>query len=204
MPTRTWVAVLFWLVAALVLTIFGVMNAEAQTKKIKSAQISTPADQPGAVATTHQAVLTWGLPTTCTDGSPCTPVAITVYKIVGTCSAPTTQFTKLASLAGNVKSYTDTGLAAATTYCYYVTASLAQPAAWSATVTYTGGQTVTYNNAVYVALNNANANLNQIPATATTFWSPSTIESAPSNTAGGSTGTTGPPAAPTALTITVQ
>ena len=167
-------------------------------------EVTTPADQPGTLATTHQAVLDAALPTTCTDGSPCTPVAITVYKIVGTCSAPTTQFTKLVALGGTIRSYTDTGLAPATTYCYYVTASLAQPPAWSATVTYTGGQSVTYNNAVYVALNNANTNLNQIPATATTFWSPSSVESAPSNTAGGATGTTGPPNAPTSLTITVQ
>lgn len=172
----------------------------AQEKKILKQQVTTP----GGTATTHQAVLTWTNPSTCTDGSACVPVATTVYKLVGTCGAATTQFTKLASLSGTTRTYTDTGLAPATTYCYYVTASIATPAAWDATVTYTGGQTVTYNSAVYVALNNANPNLNQPPSTATTFWAPSSVESAPSNTAGGSTGTTGPPNSPTSLTITVQ
>lgn len=175
--------------------------AVAQTKQVTpKTQITTPE----ATATTHQAVLTWTNPTTCTDGSPCTPVAINVYKIVGTCSAPTSQFTKLTTLGGAIRTYTDTGLAASTTYCYYVTAALAQPAAWSATTTYTGGQTVTYNGAVYVALNNASANLNQIPSTATTFWAPSSVESAASNTAGGSTGISGPPNPPTSLSITAQ
>jgi hypothetical protein len=169
---------------------------------IEKIEVTTPAA--GQTTTDHQVVLTWTLPNTCTDGSPCTPVAITVYKIVGTCSAPTTQFTKIASLAGNVKTYTDPNLAPATTYCYYVTASLATPAAWSATTTYTGGQTVTYNSAVYVALNNANANLNQIPSSSPNFWGVSTVESAASNTAGGSTGTTGPPNPPSGLTATVQ
>ena len=195
---RTAVAFAF----ALLLCLFWTLAGISQTKQ--KMQVTTAADQPGTLATTHQAVLTWTLPGTCTDGSPCTPVAITVYKVVGTCAAPTTQFTKLATLGGTIRTYTDSGLAAATTYCYYVTASLAQPAAWSATTTYTGGQMVTYNNAVYVALNNANANLNQVPATATTFWSPTSVESAPSNTAGGSTGTTGPPNPPSGLTITVQ
>jgi len=185
--------------AILFLAFAAVLNA--QTKR---QQVTTPADQPGVTATTHQAVLTWITSTTCTDGTPCTPVAVTVYKIVATCAAPTTQFTKLASVAGNIRTYTDLGLAASTTYCYYVTASLAQPAAWLATTTYTGGQTVTYNNAVYVALNNASANLNQIPSTATNFWSPTSVESAPSNTAGGSTGAVGPPTPPSSMTITVQ
>lgn len=174
--------------------------ASAQSRQ----QVTTPRDQPGTLATTHQATLTWVLPTTCTDGSPCTAVAITVYKIVATCAAPTSQFTKLTTLSGTTRSYVDAGLAASTTYCYYVTASLAQPAAWVSTTTYTGGQTVTYNNAVYVALNNANPNLNQIPSTATTFWQVSSVESAPSNTAGGSTGAVGPPTPPSSVTITVQ
>jgi hypothetical protein len=191
-------AILFLLFAA------SASYAPQETQTVSKKQVTTPRDQPGATATTHQAVLTWTLPTTCTDGSPCTPVATTVYKLVGTCGASTTQFTKLASLSGTTRTYTDSGLAPITTYCYYVTASLAQPAAWSSTVVYTGGQTVTYSSAVYVALNNANQNLNQPPATATTFWSVSSVESSPSNTAGGSTGATGPPASPTALTITVQ
>jgi hypothetical protein len=178
------------------------MIAHAQTNKKQ--QVTTPADQPGVTATTHQAALTWVLPTTCTDGSPCTPVGINVYKLVGSCGAPTSQFTKLTSLSGTTRTYTDTGLAASTTYCYYVTALLAQPPLWSATVTYTGGQQVTYNAATYIALNNASANLNQIPSTATTFWAVSSIESAASNTVGGSTGVAGPPTAPTSLTITVQ
>lgn len=188
---RTRFAILFLALATLV---------SAQSKQ----QVTTPRDQPGTLATTHQAALTWTLPTTCTDGSPCTPVAITVYKIVATCAAPTTQFTKLIALSGTTRTYTDTGLAASTTYCYYVTASLAQPAAWSATTTYTGGQTVTYNNAVYAALNNANTNLNQPPATATTFWAITSVESAASNTAGGSTGAVGPPTPPASVTIVVQ
>jgi hypothetical protein len=175
------------------------ISAYAQ-KPVSKQQVTTP----GTTATTHQAVLTWVNPNTCTDGTPCTPVAITVYKIVGTCSAPTTQFTKLASLSGTTRTYTDTGLAAATTYCYYVTASLALPPAWDSATTYTGGQTVSYNGVAYVALNNANPNLNQPPATSTTFWAPSAIESAASNTAGGSTTTTGPPNPPATLTITVQ
>ena len=166
--------------------------------------ITTPAAASGQPTTDHQVVLTWVLPNTCTDGSPCTPVAVTVYRIIGTCSAPTSQFTKIASLAGTVKTYTDVNLAAATTYCYYVTASLAAPPAWSATTTYTGGQMVSYNSGIYVALNNANANLNQIPSSSPTFWSVSTVESAASNTAGGSTGTTGPPNPPTGLAATVQ
>lgn len=170
--------------------------------------VTTPTDPTPAAAgqttTDHQVVLTWVLPNQCTDGSPCTPAAITVYKIVGTCSAPTTQFTKIASLAGTVKTYTDANLAAATTYCYYVTASLATPAAWSATTTYTGGQVVSSGGGVYVALNNVSANLNQPPASSPNFWAVSTVESAASNTAGGSTGTTGPPNPPSGLTATVQ
>jgi len=175
-------------------------SAAMAQKVVTKQQVATSA----SLATTHQAVLTWVNPNTCTDGTPCTPVAITVYKVVGTCAAPTTQFTKLASLAGTAKTYTDTGLAPATTYCYYVTASLALPPAWDSTVTYTGGQTVSYNGAAYVALNNANPNLNQPPSTSTTFWALSPVESSPSNTAGGSTSTTGPPNAPQNLTITVQ
>jgi hypothetical protein len=185
--------------------LFLLLASAQETQNVSKKQITTPRDQPGATATTHQAVLTWTLPTTCTDGSPCTPVAITVYKIVGTCSAPTTQFTKLVTLGGTIRAYTDSGLAALTTYCYYVTASLATPAAWSATVTYTGGQMVTYTTgAIYVALNNATANLNQPPPTSPAFWQVTSVESSASNTAGGSTGSTGPPAAPTGLVITVQ
>jgi hypothetical protein len=157
-----------------------------------------------AKATNHQAVLTWVLPTTCQDGTPCTPVAITVYKLVGTCSATTTQFTKLATLSGTTRTYTDANLPAATTFCYYVTASVAAPPAWSATVTYTGGQQVTYNNGTYVALNNANPNLNQIPSSSPAYWAVGSVESPASNTAGGSTGTTGPPVPPSTLTITLQ
>ena len=41
---------------------------------------------------------------------------------------------------------------------------------WSHAVTYTQGQTVTYNNVYYVALPNSATNLNQEPDTATTFW----------------------------------
>ena len=196
---RTRLAILF-LAFATILYAHPQEEQQAAPKK----QITTPRDQPGTTATTHQAVLTWTLPNTCSDGTPCTPVATTVYKIVGTCSAPTTQFTKLVSLSGTTRTYTDAGLAALTTYCYYVTASLALPAAWVSTTTYTGGQMVSYNGGVYVALNNANANLNQPPNTATTFWQVTSVESAPSNTAGGSTGSTGPPNAPSALTITVQ
>ena len=203
MPTRTWVALVLALFACLLVTLFGVMNmAEAQQKK--RMEVTTPADQPGTLATNHQAVLTWTNPTTCTDGSPCTPISTNVYRVVGTCAAPTTQFTKIASVGATVRTYTDPNLAAATTYCYYVTSVLASPAAWSATVTYTGGQSVSYQNAVYVALNNASPNLNQPPNTATTFWQISSVESGPSNTVGGSTGTTGPPQPPSALVITVQ
>lgn len=169
----------------------------------KKIQVRTAADV-NPVATNHQAVLTWVNPTTCTDGSPCTPNAINIYKFVGTCSAPMTQFTKLTSVAGNVKTYTDGNLAAATSYCYYVTASLPLPAAWDATVTYTGGQTVSYQGGVYVALNNASANLNQVPSSSPNFWATSSVESAGSNAVGGFTGTTGPPAAPANLTVTVQ
>lgn len=187
-------------IAVLLLSFAAIASAQSNKKM----QVTTGADQPGTLATNHQAVLTWTNPTTCNDGSPCTPVATNVYKIVGTCSAPTTQFTKLASVGPGVRTYTDGNLAASTTYCYYVTAVLAQPAAWVATTTYTGGQTVSYNGAVYVALNNVSPNLNQTPNTATTFWAISSIESAASNTVGGSTGTTGPPNAPGSLTITVQ
>lgn len=154
--------------------------------------------------TNHSAVLTWTLATTCQDGTPCTPVLSTVYKVVGTCSAPTSQFTKISTVPYPTRTYTDANLAAATSYCYYVTASLAAPPTWDATVTYTGGQQVSYQGAVYVALNNASANLNQPPNTATTFWMTSTVESTPSNTFGGSTGTTGPPAPPQGLTITLS
>lgn len=176
-----------------------------QTKKEKELQTRSVTTS-ASLTTNHQAVLTWLLPNTCADGSPCSPIAITVYRMVGTCTGatPPTGFTSLASLGGTVKTYTDANLAAATSYCYYVTASLAQPPAWSSTVTYTGGQEVTYNNQVYVALNNSATNLNQIPATATTFWSPASVESSPSNTAGGATGPTGAPVAPTNLTVTVQ
>lgn len=190
-------------IAIAILALSSVLLGQEETPR-KKMQVTTPADAPGTTATTHQAVLTWTLPNTCTDGTPCTPVSTAVYKIVGTCSAPTTQFTKLVSLSGTTRTYTDSGLAALTTYCYYVTASLAQPAAWVATTTYTGGQMVTYSGAVYVALNNANANLNQTPNTATTFWSVTSVESGPSNTAGGSTGSTGPPTPPSAVAITVQ
>lgn len=167
----------------------------------KKTQVTTG---PDTLTTNHQAVLTWVNPTTCNDGSPCTPISTNVYKIVGTCGAPTTQFTKLTTVAAPGRTYTDTGLAASTTYCYYVTAVLATPPAWVATTTYTGGQVVSYQGAVYVALNNANPNLNQPPNTATTFWGVSSIESGASNTAGGSTGPTGPPAPPQSLTITVN
>lgn len=190
-------------IAALALA-FLLASITLAQKPFATISITTPAAAAGQTTTDHQVVLTWVVPNTCTDGSPCTPAAISVYKIVGTCSAPTTQFTKIATLAGNVKTYTDANLAAATTYCYYVTASLAMPTAWSATTTYTGGQIVSYNSGVYVALNNANANLNQIPSSSPTFWSVSTVESAASNTAGGSTGTTGPPNPPTGLAATVQ
>jgi hypothetical protein len=185
------------------IAVFLILPAISQTTK-KKMEVTTPADQPGLLATTHQAVLTWTISTTCTDGSPCTPVATNIYKIVGTCSAPTSQFTKIASVGPTVRTYTDANLAAATTYCYYVTSLLAAPPAWSATVTYTGGQMVSYSGAVYVALNNASPNLNQTPNTATTFWQVSSVESTASNTVGGSTGTTGPPQPPTGLTITVQ
>jgi hypothetical protein len=187
---------------ALLLCLFWTPAGISQSKK--RMEVTTPADSVNALATNHQAVLTWTNPTTCSDGSPCTPVSTNVYRVVGTCSAPTSQFTKIASVGATVRTYTDPNLAAATTYCYYVTALLAQPAAWSATVTYTGGQVVSYSGAVYVALNNASPNLNQTPNTATTFWQVSSVESQPSNTVGGSTGTTGPPAAPSGLTITVQ
>jgi hypothetical protein len=185
------------------IAVFLILPAISQTTK-KKMEVTTPADQPGTLATNHQAVLTWINPTTCTDGSPCTPVSTNVYRIVGTCSAPTSQFTKIASVGATVRTYTDPNLAAATTYCYYVTSVLAQPAAWVSTTTYTGGQIVSYNGAVYVALNNASPNLNQPPNTATTFWQLSSVESAESNTVGGSTGTTGPPQPPSSLTITVQ
>ena len=189
-------------IAVLALALLFASCAFAQ-KPIAKLSVTTP-QGPNPTATSHQAVLTWIPPNLCVDGTNCTPVAITVYKIVGTCAAPTTQFAKIASLAGNVKTYTDPNLAAATTYCYYVTASLALPAAWDATVTYTGGQTVSYNTAVYVALNNVNANLNQIPSSSPNFWSTSSVESAPSNTAGGAAGTTGPPNPPSGLNATVQ
>jgi hypothetical protein len=131
--------------------------------------------------------------------------------LVGTCqnAVQPTGFTMLATLPGTTRSYTDLGLLAATSYCYYVTSSLAQPPAWSSTTTYTGGQEVTYAitgnpNQVYVALNNAATNLNQVPPTATTFWQTGTIESAPSNTAGGATGPVGPPSPPAGLAATVN
>lgn len=183
--------------------------APAQTPKKQAAPTSktqvTTAATP--VTTNHQAVLTWAPPSLCTDGTPCTPVSQNVYKLTGTCNGATSgvpPFAVLASVSGATKSYTDVGLAAATTYCYYVTALLAQPPAWSSTVTYTGGQEVTYNGAVYAALNTTQPNLNQIPGTSSTFWALATIESTPSNMAGGSTTQTGPPNPPSNLQATVQ
>lgn len=195
----------------LTLLLAAALSAHAQTPKKQTPKNQTPKAQVTTAATPvttdHQAVLTWAPPTACTDGSPCTPVSQNVYRLVGTCvsaNASSPPFTVLASVGGGIKTYTDTGLAAATTYCYYITALLAQPPAWSSTTTYTGGQEVTYNGAVYAALNTTQANLNQIPGTSSTFWALASIESAGSNLAGGSTAQTGPPQAPSNLQATVQ
>jgi hypothetical protein len=197
------------IILAILLLLF--VQAPTQERKPKSPPHTTEIRTPSTTATTHSAVLTWTVSNTCSDGSPCSAAANTLFRLVGTCqgSTPPTGFTQLATMSGTTRSYTDSGLTAATSYCYYVTSSLAQPPAWSSTVTYTGGQEVTYAtssnaNQVWVALNSAGTNLNQVPPTSPTFWQTGTIESAPSNVAGGATGPVGPPSPPSSLTATVN
>ena len=54
---------------------------------------------------------------------------------------------------------------------YWVGPSVTAPQ-WSDAITYSQGQTVTYNNTYYVCLPNNGTNLNEEPDTSTTFWQP--------------------------------
>ena len=71
----------------------------------------------------HTATLTWTNPTTCTDGSACTPAGNQVYKLAAACPASgTTGFTLLYTSSSAITTYADTTVTAPGTYCYYVTA----------------------------------------------------------------------------------
>lgn len=74
-------------------------------------------------ATVHSVTLTWNNPTTCVDGSACTPTGNKIYKLVGVCPASgTAGFTLLSTSTTPITTYTDSGITPGT-YCYYVTAS---------------------------------------------------------------------------------
>jgi cellulose 1,4-beta-cellobiosidase len=74
-------------------------------------------------AGTHSAALSWTAPTTCVDGSACTPTGYNVYRAVVACPASglPAGATKIAS-AITTTTYTDTTITAPGSYCYYVTA----------------------------------------------------------------------------------
>ena len=71
----------------------------------------------------HTATLNWTNPTTCIDGSACTPTGNQVYKLAAACPASgTTGFTLLYTATTPIVTYADTTVTAPGTYCYYVTA----------------------------------------------------------------------------------
>ena len=91
----------------------------AQEKVVGSPQTVTV---PRAAAG-HSATLNWTAPTTCVDGSACTPTGYKVYKASVACPASGLPAGATVLAAVTVTTYTDTSIAAPGTYCYYVTAT---------------------------------------------------------------------------------
>ena len=94
-----------------------------------------------AKATTHSGTLNWVAPTTCVDGSACTPTGYNVYRASVACplTGLPTGATKIAS-AITTTTYTDTTITAPGSYCYYVTAL---NSAGESAASNTGGGTLT-------------------------------------------------------------
>jgi len=77
-----------------------------------------------AATTAHSATLTWTAPTTCTDGSPCTPTGYAVYRSNVTCPSAGIP-ANATDIANNISGtmYVDNTITVGS-WCYYVLALL--------------------------------------------------------------------------------
>jgi len=105
----------------LFLAVLALANVASAQKHKKEKVVVEQTVHVGASA--HSSTLTWTPPTTCVDGSACTPSGYNVYRATVACPASglPTGATKIASNI-SAANYTDTTITAPGTYCYYVTA----------------------------------------------------------------------------------
>jgi len=89
----------------------------------KNERVVVPPQTVKPKATAHNAHLAWTAPTTCVDGSACSPSGYNVYKATVACPATglPAGAAKIAS-AITATTYDDGTISAPGVYCYYVTA----------------------------------------------------------------------------------